>query len=118
MAACRPGYEVSWSMFERIRTVLMGEADAVDVASALRIAVAALLAGAARMDDRFTDTERNKISELLMRRFDLSSDEAERLVDAGERVERSSTGFHRFVHLLVEHMSVEQRIEIIEMLWE
>jgi uncharacterized tellurite resistance protein B-like protein len=105
-------------VFDSIRVMLTGAAPALDSESELRIAVAALLVEAACMDDHFEATERAKIIDLLTQRFDLTVEEAERLLDAGERAEQNSTHIYRFTHLLVEHMSVEQRIEVIEMLWD
>ena len=103
-------------MFERIRSLLEGSP--IDPEGEMRIAVAALLCEAARMDDHFDESERATIESLLIDHFHLSREEAQRLEEAGEEAERQSTHIYRFTHLLVQKLSPEQRVEIIEMLWE
>ena len=105
-------------MFDRIRALLAGTMSELESESELRISVASLLAEAACVDGQFDERERTKIAALLSQRFGLSHEESERLLDAGERAERSSLHIYRFTHLLVQHLGVERRIEIIEMLWE
>jgi len=105
-------------MFDRLRAALTGVIPMEDPESEVRIAVAALMAEAARIDDRFGTDERAKISELLIRRFNLTVEEAARLLDAGEQAEHNASHVYRFTHVLVQQLNVEQRAEIIEMLWE
>jgi uncharacterized tellurite resistance protein B-like protein len=84
----------------------------------LKLALAALLAEAAHSHDRFDDRERAVVARLLERRFNLSSADARALLAAGEReADRSAELFH-FTRIVNERLSFEQRIELIEMLWE
>jgi uncharacterized tellurite resistance protein B-like protein len=84
----------------------------------LQIAVAALLVEAARMDDLFAESERRMIEGLLAARFDLSADEARELLDAAERVVERSTQLFRFTQTVGDTLSPEERVRIVEMLWE
>lgn len=83
----------------------------------LRIAVAALLVEAARMDESFGDDERATAADLLAKRFALSDAEVASLVQrADERMSRSAQYFP-FVHNINQMMSATEKAEVIEMLW-
>jgi uncharacterized tellurite resistance protein B-like protein len=87
-------------------------------AEEFQIAAAALLVEAAQMDDSFDARERDKIVELVTARFSLNPSESQGLLEAAEdRVAQSSQlfGFTRIVKKAFGH---EERVEIIEMLWE
>jgi len=85
---------------------------------ALQIAVAALLVEAARMDDHFDAAERSVILRQLSERFALSSEATGRLLASAERAADQSTGLFRFTQLVVERLNPEERVRIVEMLWE
>ncbi len=84
----------------------------------VEVAVAALLVEAARMSDRFDEAERGVIERILCRSYDLSSDAAARLLTAAEGVNAESTQLFPFTRLIAERMVPEQRVDVIEMLWE
>ncbi len=84
----------------------------------LRVALAALLVEAAHSHDHFDERERAVVARLLQRRFNLSSADALKLLAAGEReADRSAELFH-FTRIINQRLSPEQRVELIEMLWE
>ena len=84
----------------------------------LKLALTALLVEAAHSHDRFDETERRVVLQLLERRFNLSPAEARALLVAGEReADRAAELFH-FTRIINERLSFDQRIELIEMLWE
>lgn len=107
-------------MLDQILRLLSGDDSTAlgDRPDDLQIAVAALLVEAARMDDRFSATERATIERLLAARFTLSAVETARLLEAAERAVERSTQLFRFTHLVVERLDPAQRVQIIEMLWE
>jgi uncharacterized tellurite resistance protein B-like protein len=84
----------------------------------LELALAALLVEVAESHDHFDERERSAIARLLARRFNLSATGARSLLAAGEReADRSAELFH-FTKIINERLSFQQRIELIEMLWE
>lgn len=107
-------------MLDRIKKFLTGiGTEPVKTANnSLQIAVAALLAEAARMDDQFDASERAVIKGLLMGRFHLSAEAAESLVVSGEEVADQSSQLFRFTHTIAQHLQPAERIGIIETLWE
>ncbi|HTV46542.1 MAG TPA: TerB family tellurite resistance protein [Stellaceae bacterium] len=84
----------------------------------LELALAALLVEAAHGDHRFDDRERSVVARLLARRFGLSSDDARALLAAGEKEANRSVELFHLTRIINERLSFEQRVELIEMLWE
>ena len=85
---------------------------------ALQIALSALLIEAAYCDDRFDDAERALIEGLLERRFNLSRSDADALLAAGEAAATESAELFHFTRIINERLAFEERVELIEMLWE
>ncbi len=83
-----------------------------------RLSVAVLLLEAARQDDNFDAKERAVIEKLLMDRFDLTPAECARLMAAGETHVRQMVQLHGHTNDIAQEMTPDQRIELIEMLWE
>ena len=107
-------------MFDQL-TKFLGSGEwppASEKTNQLAVAVAALLVEAARMSDRFDGAERRVIERILCRSYDLSSDAAARLLTAAEGVNAEVTQLFPFTHLIVKRMAPEQRVGVIEMLWE
>jgi uncharacterized tellurite resistance protein B-like protein len=58
------------------------------------------------------------IDRILERRFKLSAAAARQLVSAAEKASERSTQLFRFTSIINDRFSLEQRIELMEMLWE
>ncbi len=84
----------------------------------LQLALAALLVEAAHSDDHFEPAERSVIARLLARRFKLSQPDAQALLAAGEAEASRAAELFRFTRVVNERLSPEQRVELVEMLWE
>jgi uncharacterized tellurite resistance protein B-like protein len=84
----------------------------------LQIALAALLVEAAYSDDNFDTTERGVIARLLERRFNLSHTDAYALLAASEAAASEAAELFHFTRTINERLTFEQRIELIEMMWE
>ena len=83
-----------------------------------QVAAAALLVEAARSDGNFGDTERQVIAASLGRHFGLSASQVEELLEVAERTSRESVEWHGFTHAVKEATSPEERVGLIELLWE
>ena len=84
----------------------------------LRLAAAALLVEAAKLDGTFDEAERAQIAGLLEDRFGMAGADVAALIEAAdEETERAGGlyGFTKEVRLNFDH---EERISMIEMLWE
>jgi len=84
----------------------------------LQLALTALLIEAANCDDRFDERERGVIARLLESRFSLSRSDANQLLAAGEAAASESTELFHFTRIINDRLSFEERVELIEMLWE
>jgi uncharacterized tellurite resistance protein B-like protein len=81
-------------------------------------ALAALLIEVARSDDRVELRERGIIERALARRFGLDRSEVTHLMKAAEEGAIKAVDLHRFTQTVVRKFSEEERIGVIEMLWE
>ena len=81
-------------------------------------ALAALLIEVARSDDRVEVRERGIIERTLARRFGLDRSEVGHLMKAAEEGAIKAVDLHRFTQTVVRKFSEEERIGVIEMLWE
>ncbi len=107
-------------MIDRLLNFLSGaEAPATTTGPEdLHGAVAALVIEAARMDESCDAGGRADIERLLAKRFDLTPDSVHKLVEAAEERVGNSTQYFPFTREITKSLSTEQRVGIIEMLWE
>src|SRR5258705_9206043 len=83
-----------------------------------RLSVAVLLLEAARQDDHFDPSERTVIEKILTQRFHLSAQECVHLMEAAEKHVRNMVQLHGHTNDIAQEMTPQERIELIEMLWE
>ncbi len=89
-----------------------------DEERALRVATAALLVEMGRADFSEETAEREEIVRVLGEHFALDVEAAEVLLEhAGERADQS-VSLHEFTRLLHEQLSYEDKMRIVEMLWQ
>lgn len=84
----------------------------------IRLATAALLVEAALMDGVIEPIELKTIKNLLSEYFLLSSEEVQELVSEGETKASGSTDLYGLTKIIKDNFSQEDRIYMIEMLWE
>lgn len=83
-----------------------------------RLALAALLVDAARRDDDYEDAEKAAIDRILAAEHELDSAGASALRIEAEAAQDEAMGLFRFTHSLKEATPFEDRVKIIEYLWE
>jgi len=84
----------------------------------IEIASAALLVHCAKADGEQSLEEMTHLRSLLSERFELSKDEIESVIEAGEARERDAIDLHRFTRVLHENLDRDERIQMVRMLWE
>jgi len=89
-----------------------------DGEQALRVATAALLVEAARADDQITEEERTAARRVVENGYSLSPEQARELVDMAEREAANVTSLYPFTRLITSECSLDDRTEIVRMLWE
>ncbi len=83
-----------------------------------QLAAACLLVEAATMDGTLDAEERQTMLGLLQHRFQLDPSDAQELLNEAEERARESVEWHGFTRVIVDTFSDEERIQLIEMLWE
>jgi len=83
-----------------------------------RLALAALLVDAARRDDAYEDAEKATIDRILAAEHGLDLTAATALRIEAEGAQDEAMGLFRFTHSLKEATPFEDRVRIVEYLWE
>lgn len=105
-------------MFERLLAFFDKGADEPERhgASPLQRSAAVLMTMAAQLDGHIAPHERRSIVRLLRAR--LGVEDAEELVDAADAEAAASTDFYQLTRVIKDSLAADQRVGIIEMLWE
>lgn len=83
-----------------------------------RLALTALLVRVARTDGAYDDSERSRIDRIAATRYGLSPVEAAKLRGEAELLESEAPDTVRFTSAIKEAVAYEDRIAVIEALWE
>ncbi|MBK7767669.1 MAG: TerB family tellurite resistance protein [Sulfuritalea sp.] len=85
---------------------------------ALQLATAALLVEMMRMDGSVTADETATVTRALQTRFDLGPEEVGALMTLATAEARQATDYFQFTSLINKSFSAEQKIQVIESLWQ
>jgi len=83
----------------------------------IRIATCALFLEISRIDGEFSDAERDQIIETLKRDNGLSDDHALSLFEVANEELKNSVDLWRFTNLINKNYTLEEKIQIIEVIW-
>lgn len=84
----------------------------------IQVAVCALCIEIARIDEKFTQQELDTLLSILIKKYNLSSDNAEALMAAANQALEDSVDLWQFAQLINEHYAIDEKLEIVEMLWQ
>ena len=84
----------------------------------VQIATCALFLEIAKIDDKFTDKELETILSILKDKYNLSQEHADALLKEAEEGLNRSVDLWQFTRLINDHYSIEEKLEMIEMLWQ
>jgi len=104
--------------FEQHIETTRSNTDATRKEHGLQLATAALLFEMMRMDDKIDEQEKTLLTELIGQKFTLSSEETEELIQLAEQEAAQAVDYHSFTSLINTHYSAEEKIEIVEHLWQ
>lgn len=82
-----------------------------------RLAAAALLFHVIAVDGVVSPEEREKLTELLMRRYQLDRTGVQRLIAAAETADNEAIDLYGFTHVLKQHLDPAGRERIVELMW-
>ena len=92
--------------------------DGEDDERALRMATAALLMEVASADFNISESERETITALVNEKYTVTPDEAAAIAKRAEREVDHTTSLYPFTRLINAECSLDDRIEIVNMLWQ
>ena len=108
-------------MFAKLKHFLTG-GDSSELKTAAvdetKVATAALLVEAALSDDTYCEAEKEIVSDLLQRHYDMSKEEISEVISQAEAVQEKSDHILSFTRTVKDTVEFEDRVHIIEMLWE
>tara|TARA_Y100000590_G_scaffold365068_1_gene423781 strand:- start:22 stop:450 length:429 start_codon:yes stop_codon:yes gene_type:complete len=81
------------------------------------VLVAALLIHAAKIDENYTDVEKNIIKKALINLNNINSDKAEEIIKSAEKKEEESNQIVEFTKE-IKNYSMEYRLNVIEVIWK
>lgn len=84
----------------------------------LQLACAALLVEMIHVDEKVTEHEENKIRLLLKQRYELNNEETEALLELAHTEKHEATDYYSFTSLLNTHFTQQQKIKLVEDLWQ
>jgi len=87
-------------------------------AHSLRLATTALLVEMMKADTSVNDEERRAVVKTIQSQFHLTAEETDGLLRVAEEEIRKATGYFEFTSLINKGLSYEQKVKVIEHLWE
>ena len=84
----------------------------------LQLASAALMVEMLHVDEQVTAAEEEKLQLIIKQRFELSDAEIGSLIDLAHNEKHQATDYYAFTSLLNEHYSQQQKIKLVEDLWQ
>ena len=84
----------------------------------IRIATCALFLEMARIDGKFTPQEMETVLSIMKEKYGLSGEHADALVAEADKELEDSVDLWQFARLINENYSVDEKMEVIETLWQ
>jgi len=89
-----------------------------DDKKATQLAIAALLIEVAESDYCDVPEERATLLQIIKNSFELSLDETNKIIELAKEEHKNATDYFQFTRLINDNYSAEQKIKLIENLWE
>jgi uncharacterized tellurite resistance protein B-like protein len=84
----------------------------------IRVATCALFVEIARIDEKFTQGEMEEILSIIKEKYGLLQEHADALIADAEKELEGSIDLWQFTSLINANYSIDEKIEIIETLWQ
>ncbi|MCF6321616.1 MAG: TerB family tellurite resistance protein [Rhizobiaceae bacterium] len=83
-----------------------------------QLAQAALMFHVIAADGIVHDEEKTKLQQILEERYELTNSQAQQLIEEARRADSEAIDLYAFTRILKRQLSAEERLELIESLWE
>jgi len=94
------------------------EINSIDHTHQVKLATAALLIEMMNQDEKVLATEQQAVRNALKDNFQLSDDETHELYRLAEQEIHHATDYYQFTRLIADHYSQQEKIQVIELLWQ
>ncbi|MDO6487872.1 TerB family tellurite resistance protein [Colwellia sp. 6_MG-2023] len=84
----------------------------------IEIASAVLLCEVMRADGVFAESEQDTLSKILIKQFNLNEQEVSTVLQQALELSENASDFYQFTSKLNQHFSLDDRIEIVSLLWK
>lgn len=84
----------------------------------VRLATAALFMEVMQVDADTADKERQRVTDLLRKRFELSDGETAELMSLSEAEAKEATDYFQFTSMINRVFTAEQKLDVVEHLWQ
>lgn len=84
----------------------------------IAVSACALLVEMSRIDEDFTEAERERIVAVAREMFDVNDEEAAALIDTADRELSGSLDLWQFTSLINKHYGIDEKERIVEMIWK
>jgi uncharacterized tellurite resistance protein B-like protein len=84
----------------------------------IQIATCIILLEVAKSDDEFSSIEKTTLTAILKKKFKLSADAADELIERADKKREGSTDLWEFTNLINKNYSKEQKRKIVEAAWQ
>lgn len=109
-------------MIERLKNFLFDrentETGAPKGEAELHVAAAALFIEAAMLDGNLEQVERDRVTHMVQKRFDLSAEDTASIIENAEKKALNSSDIYGYLRVLLDHFDHAQQVELVEMLWD
>ena len=105
------------SFFDQHILVEENQADEVHGSDPVPLAVCALLLEMAHADSEFTENEMAEIIAVMEGEFELSPEDAEKIMELAEKERRASVDLWQFSKLISDYCDKEKKLKILDTLW-
>ncbi len=89
-----------------------------DTEQRLKLATTALLIEMMRADLNVSDQEKNQLRKILGTHFKFEETEIDRILEQAGQENHAATDYYQFTSLINEHYSQEQKVQLVEQLWQ
>ena len=89
-----------------------------DIEHRLQLASAVLLLEVAQADREYSSEESSKIQQAIAVKFSLTDADIQHLMQLAENKSREATDYHQFTSLLNKEFSNQQKVRLIELMWQ
>ncbi len=103
--------------FEQHLSVVTVESDD-DLEQRLQLASAVLLLEVAQADRHYSEEEKERIHKAIADNFSLTEANIKSLMALAETKSEEATDYYQFTSLLNKKFSIEQKIRLIELMWQ